>query len=342
MNIKSTEKIIMTDTEILLAALRKDAARIDTTMQEDLESLAPNVDGLLMEVLTYSLFNGGKRIRPLLVVVASRLCGRDDDEVYQLARAFEYLHAATLLHDDVIDNALTRRGMPSVNTRYGLITAILTGDFLHARSMDIVGQIGGREALSIFSAAAAGMVDGEFMQLRNAGLHNLSETDYHDTIMGKTGMLIAAACEIGVLCAGGRETERNALRAYGTELGCAFQIIDDLLDYQGEKGKTGKVLGNDLAEGKMTLPLILALHRANDQDRARLLAILDDEPTRRQAFSEVHDLIVKYEGFSITRQRAEKSISRAIKQLEIFSEDVSPKDVKIMQGLAEYILKREK
>ncbi|MDP3478383.1 MAG: polyprenyl synthetase family protein [Desulfoprunum sp.] len=332
----------MTDTKILLAAIHKDALRIDMAMRDDLAGLTPKVDGLLAEVLEYSLFNGGKRIRPLLVVIAARLCGREDAEIYQLARAFEYLHAATLLHDDVIDNADTRRGKPSVYRQYGLVSAILTGDFLHAKSMAIVGQIGGKEALALFSEAAAGMVDGEFMQLRNAGRYSLSEDDYIGAIMGKTALLIAAACEIGVLYAQGHERKRKALRAYGVQLGCAFQMIDDLLDYQGETAKTGKPVGNDLVEGKMTLPLILALHRADAQDRGRLLAILGSEAARRQAFSEVYHLIDKYNGFSATREKAEESVSIAVQQLEIFTDESAASDVTVLQGLTQYVLKREK
>ncbi len=332
----------MIDTKILLAAIGEDAARIDTAMHADLDELTPKVNGLLAEVLEYSLFNGGKRIRPLLVVIAARLCGRDDAEVYQLARAFEYLHAATLLHDDVIDNAETRRGRPSVNTQYGLVTAILTGDYLHARSMAIVGQLAGKEALALFSEAAAGMVDGEFMQLRNAGMYNLSEDDYQNTIMGKTALLIAAACEIGVLYARGREQERKALRAYGARLGCAFQMIDDLLDYQGETGKTGKPVGIDLVEGKMTLPLIMALHRADRRDRGRLLEILDNETARRQSFPEVYHLIDKYDGFSTTKKKAEDAVAAALRQLDIFTDASSAGDIMILQGLAQYVLRREK
>lgn len=332
----------MTDTKILLAAIGEDAARIDSAMHADLAELAPTVDGLLAEVLEYSLLNGGKRIRPLLVVVAARLCGRNDTEVYRLARAFEYLHAATLLHDDVIDKAVTRRGKPSVNSQYGLVAAILTGDFLHARSMAIVGQIAGKEALALFSEAASGMVDGEFMQLRNAGRHNLSEDDYQNTIMGKTALLIAAACEIGVLYARGRVEERKALRAYGSQLGCAFQMIDDLLDYQGETVKTGKPVGIDLVEGKMTLPLIMAFQRADRQDHERLLALLGNETARRQSFSEVYHLIDKYDGFSTTRQKAEDAVAAALRQLEIFTDASAAGDLMILQGLAQYVLRREK
>ncbi len=332
----------MIDAEILMEAIREEATRIDLAMRADLDGLTAKVDGLLAEVLDYSLFNGGKRIRPLLLVLATRLCGRDGIEIYELARAFEYLHAATLLHDDVIDNAATRRGRPSVYMQFGLVTAILTGDFLHARSMAIVGQIAGKEALTLFSEAAIGMVDGEFMQLRNAGLHHFSEDNYLAAIMGKTGLLIAAACEIGALFGHGRERERHALRAYGTNVGCAFQMIDDLLDYQGDAGKTGKPRGNDLAEGKMTLPLILALQRTNGQDRGSLLAIIGSESARRHSFHEVYRLIDKYDGFSSTKEKAEFAVSSALQQLEIFSAKGTEKDRGILAGLAQYVLRREK
>ena len=266
----------MADTEVLMAAIRRESNRIDAAMHADLDGLAVTMDGLLTEILRYGLFNGGKRLRPLLVVLAARLCGRSDPAVYNLARAFEYLHAATLMHDDVIDNAETRRGRPSVYKKFGLVAAILAGDFLHARSMAIVGELAGTEALSVFSEATGRIVDGEFLQMRNAADLNLLEEDYQRTILGKTGLLIAAACEVGVIWAGRGEEERKAMRDYGIHLGCAFQIIDDLLDYQGDKGKTGKAVGNDLVEGKMTLPLILAVQQADQEDRRRLQDILAD------------------------------------------------------------------
>lgn len=332
----------MTDTEILLAAIREESIRIDEAMHADLDELAVTMDGLLSEVLHYSLFNGGKRIRPLLVVLAARLCGRSDPEIYSLARAFEYLHSATLLHDDVIDNADTRRGKTSVYKKFGLVAAILAGDFLHARSMSIVGELAGKVALRVFSEATGRMVDGEFLQMRNAADHNLSEDDYQRAIIGKTGLLIAAACEVGSIWANGCKEERMALRAYGLHLGCAFQIIDDLLDYQGDRGKTGKQIGNDLVEGKMTLPLILTVQRATGRDRDRLREILGDEAKRRDAFSEVFRLIEKYNGFSRTKRKAEESATAALAQLEIFSSDVFVQEKEILRGLVRYVLQREK
>ncbi|MBB5347146.1 polyprenyl synthetase family protein [Desulfoprunum benzoelyticum] len=332
----------MSASEMVMKTISSESGRVDAAMRSDLEGLAPEVDDLLMKVLQYCLFNGGKRIRPLLVVLAARICGRRDPGIYQLARAFEYLHAATLMHDDVIDNADTRRGKPAVHIRFGIVAAILTGDFLHARSMAIVGALAGSEALSVFSEAAGKMVDGEFLQMRNAACLNLSEDDYHHAILGKTGILISAACEVGAVWAGAGSEERVALREYGICLGSAFQMIDDLLDYQGDRGKTGKQVGNDLAEGKMTLPLILTVQHADGRDRARLQEIFGDEIGRREGLEEVSGLIAKYDGFALTRSRAEQMGALALSRLDLFPDETCAEEKAVLQGLVDFVLKREK
>ncbi len=331
-----------TQTEKLLAAIAAETAAIDEAMRSDLKQLCSQVDPLLLEVLEYGLFNGGKRIRPLLVVLAARMCGYRKAEVYQLAAAFEYLHCATLFHDDVIDNAETRRGRAAVNQRFGLVSAILAGDFLHARSMKIVGEMTGREGLKIFSEATAGMVDGEFMQLRNASRLNLSEPDYYDAIMGKTGLLIAAACEIGGLFGGGGDLECLRLREYGVGLGSAFQMIDDLLDYTGDRRKTGKPVGNDLVEGKMTLPLIITMDRATANEKKQLAEILQDPIARKKQVAVVCELIERYEGFGETRRRAQQAVEDALGRLEEFGDQAVADDRAILEGLALYVLSRDK
>ncbi|MBU0960164.1 MAG: polyprenyl synthetase family protein, partial [Proteobacteria bacterium] len=172
------------DTEVnspknqLLAAIGPEVIKIEEVMRCDLQAVVGQADPLLVEILDYGIFNGGKRLRPLLAVQAARLCGLQGDNIYDLAIAFEYLHAATLFHDDVIDRADTRRGKPSVSKAFGEIAAILGGDFLHSRSMFLIGSHGGRAALEVFCRATNAMVDGEFLQLRNARNHNLSEEDY--------------------------------------------------------------------------------------------------------------------------------------------------------------------
>ena len=331
----------MTEKEYLMDVVKKEAAKIDAVMRADLARLKPEVDPLLLEVLEYGLLGGGKRVRPLLVVLAARISGCQDEQVYELAKAFEYLHAATLFHDDVIDNANTRRGRPAVNRQFGLVAAILAGDFLHARSMELVGSLAGQEGLRVFCDATAGMVDGEFMQLRNTSQTSLSEEDYHEAIMGKTGLLIAASCEIGAIYGGASTEQREALRAYGVRLGSAFQMVDDLLDYTGDQAKTGKKVGNDLAEGKMTLPLISTLTLAAAEDRQTLYDILASEELRQEKFHTVNRLIEKYDGYGVTRRKAERAVAEAVSQLEIFP-DIGDTEKGVLQALARYILSRQK
>lgn len=322
--------------------IAEDIRLIEKTMQSDISLISGKLDDLLHEVLQYGLFNGGKRFRPLLTVLAARLCGRKDRVVYRLAISFEYLHMATLFHDDVIDNAETRRGKPAVCRAFGMSAAILAGDFLHARSMSLVGELGGVEALKIFCRATSGMVDGEFLQLRNSSNFNQSEEDYFAAVSGKTVLLIAAAMEIGALIGGGKEDVRQALRSYGCNLGSAFQIIDDLLDYLGDQENTGKSVGNDLAEGKMTLPLILAMKRAKKSDRELLDSILQDAESRKGSFQEVKDIIERYDGFADASRRAEELIHNALSQLEMFTLPEQRKDRMILEGLARYVLVRKK
>ena len=328
--------------ERILGAVKKEAGKIDTFMRADLHRLTPDLDPLLVEILNYGLFNGGKRIRPLLVVVASRLCGRNDDAAYSLGVAFEYLHAATLFHDDIIDQSVTRRGQPSVYQKFGTIAAILAGDYLHALAMATVGKYAGQAGLDVFCTATSGMVDGEFMQLRNNKRHNLSELEYYEAIMGKTGLLIAAACEIGARFGGGDVEQVKALRQYGVNLGCAYQIIDDLLDYQGDPVKTGKVVGNDLAEGKMTLPLILASNRASAADKNRIMQILADDVTRAQCIAEICTLIQKYDGFAAAGKKAEDAVAAASAALAVFADKTVAFERGLLNGLARYVLTREK
>ena len=319
--------------------IAEEAVEIDRVMQADIAELGVNFDPLLSEILNYGLFGGGKRVRPLLAILSARLCGHCDAALYRLAAAFEYLHAATLFHDDVIDRAETRRGRMSINNRYGAVGAILAGDFLHARSMELIGRFGGIEALKVFSEATRGMVDGEFLQLRNVGNFDQSEEYYFSVVLGKTALLIGSSCEIGMY-GGADQAKRKALKMYGINLGCAFQIVDDLLDYQGDQQKTGKMVGNDLAEGKMTLPLILAMQRAKSTDKHRLLAILQQEHERQEHLPEVTSLIEKYYGFSDARKKAEESITAALSQLNVFDEHRDTPSFQALEGLSHYVLSR--
>ncbi len=331
----------MTDSATFLSLIEEDIHAIEKAMVADVASCKDTLDPLLLEILNYGLFSGGKRLRPLLAVVSSRLCRGGGGDVYNLAMSFEYLHLATLFHDDVIDQADLRRGRPSVSKAFGLEAAILTGDFLHARSMAMIGRYGGTEALEVFCNATEKMVDGEFLQLRNSENYNMSEEDYFAAIQGKTAVLIAATTEIGAIHGGADKNEQVALREYGSNLGYGFQIIDDLLDYQGDQSKTGKVVGNDLAERKMTLPLILTMRAADPHDSSILLDILSNPEKSKNSFDTVYNLIEKYNGFEMARQKAVSCINEALKQLEIFPQE-KKKDKYILTALAQYVLNRDK
>ncbi len=323
--------------------LQKSAARVEQELERDLVRLAESHEQRLLEVLRYSLVDCGKRVRPFLVMLAAALCGEEKDAC-PLAIALEYLHGASLLHDDIIDNSQMRRGKPAVHRKFGITEAILAGDFLLAHAMEIVAYYTGRRGLASFNRAARGMVDGEFWQLRNATNIDLSEANYKEAVMRKTGLLIASACEIGGLWGGAKEEELAALRCYGEGLGFAFQIVDDLLDYTGDPVKMGKVVGNDLQEGKVTLPFILAIHHADTVERGRLRALLQDRElrTKKDSLQEVVQLIHKNNGFLVASNRAETAVKEGIAALEVFTAPAAQQARKLLAGLGDFVLKREK
>ena len=318
------------------------ATRIETVMRADLEATLADCDPLLVEVLHYTLFNGGKRIRPLLTVLCSRCCGRDDSDLYLLATAFEYLHVATLVHDDVIDRAQQRRGQATVNTRYGIAAAILAGDWLHARSMHLIGRLAGSEGLEVFCQATASMVNGEFAQLRLIGDLDAKEQNYFAVIRQKTGNLIASTCAIGALFAGAKPVHQNALASYGANIGAAFQVIDDLLDFQGDTGTIGKKTGNDFVEGKVTLPLLHALSRANASDRQAIATLLQGDRSQPEAYARLYALIDQLDGFNTAARAAQQLIDTALETLAIFSATQEQEQVALLKELASYILARKK
>ena len=330
------------DTALLISVIKKVAARVEKTMQADLDQALAGNDPLLAEVLQYALLSGGKRVRPMLAVVCASLCGRDDEDLYRLAAAFEYLHVATLIHDDVIDHAHHRRGVEAVVKKYGLAAAILTGDWLHARSMHLIGSLTGRQGLDIFCSATTAMVDGEFLQLRHVADTAVTEDEYFAVILRKTARLISSTCEISALFGGGSKEQIAALSLYGKKIGIAFQIIDDLLDYLGDAKATGKEIGNDFVEGKLTLPLIHALNRAGEKDKYTLLKCIQGDREQVVACRTAKKLMKDLASFEFSRQRAELEVEQGLAALSLFDRKQHAESLAVLEGLAGYILSRDK
>lgn len=318
------------------------ASLVEAAMRKDLGEALAGCDPLLSDILDHALFSGGKRIRPLLTVLCSRCCGRDDDTLYLLAAAFEYLHVATLVHDDVIDHAPKRRGKVTVVARFGMAAAILAGDWLHARSMALIGQLTGAKGLDIFCRATAAMVNGEFEQLRYVADTSTSEAQYFAVIRQKTGNLIASTCAIGALYAGADAERMAALGAYGDRIGAAFQVIDDLLDFQGQTETTGKATGNDFIEGKLTLPVLQALARADEAERQEITALFAADRTSPEAYSALCAFIERHQGFATAAQSARELIEQALTALAPCATIGAAAEISLLKELAGYILSRNK
>lgn len=311
-------------------------------MKSDLDRRLTASDPLLREVLDYALFGGGKRVRPFLCVQAARCCGRDDDDLYLLAAALEYLHTATLMHDDVVDHAPLRRGRETAAQRFSVEDAVLAGDWLHARSLYLVGRLTGAAGLDVFCSATEGMVNGEFLQKRLAGDLATGEADYYEVIRRKTGNLISSSCALGALYAGADAARVAALTRFGEGLGLAFQIVDDLLDYTGS-AETGKLAGNDFQEGKVTLPLIRALAAADAATRAEMAALMSGDRESPEARAAVTALIERQGGFASAAQAAREHVAAALRELEIFAPIPAAKEPAALLGeLAGYILVRKR
>ncbi|PID72509.1 MAG: polyprenyl synthetase [Desulfobulbus propionicus] len=316
--------------------------QVESAIRADLEQTLRGCDSLLQEIINYAVFSGGKRIRPFLVTLCSRLCGRDDIELYRLASGFEYLHVASLIHDDIIDNAQTRRGRKSLVAKYSTTAAILAGDWLLSRSMYIIGELCGHQGLAVFCRATEGMVDGEFLQLRCVADPGTTEEQYFQIIRCKTGNLISSTCTIGAIYAGASEKQQEALYQYGDNIGAAFQVIDDLLDYQGDAQQTGKAVGNDFIEGKLTLPLIHTLAQAHGSDKQRIGELINGDRTQTDAYEQLYHLMEKYDGFTSARTTATQLVQQAEQALEIFSSSPDQESLSALHAVAQYILHRNR
>ena len=278
---------------------------------------------MIPEVANHLIASGGKRLRPILTLACADLCGygagnREADGAVKLAAAVEFMHTATLLHDDVVDESDMRRGRVAARIKWGNEASVLVGDFLLGQAFRMMVEVGSLRALDILSAAATVIAEGEVMQLTAAKNIETSEDEYLAVIRGKTAELFAAACEVGPVLAGRSEAEQAACRAYGMNLGIAFQLIDDVLDYGGTSAALGKNVGDDFREGKITLPIVLALRRGSDEERAFWRRTLEREELAEGDLQQALTILHRHRALDDTIARARHYGDQARAALDSF------------------------
>ena len=287
--------------ERMAAALAEDLSAVGALIRARMASRhAPRIP----EVTAHLVEAGGKRLRPMLTLAAARMCGYEGDHHQKLAATVEFIHTATLLHDDVVDESAQRRGRPTANLLWDNKSSVLVGDYLFARSFQLMVETGSLRVLDILANAAATIAEGEVLQLTAA--QNLATTEdiYIQVVRGKTAALFSAATEVGGVVAGAPEEHVKALHTYGDSLGIAFQIVDDLLDYGGDAGATGKNVGDDFRERKLTLPVIRAVAQADADERAFWQRTIEKGDQREGDLEQALALMARHGTMDSTRQTA--------------------------------------
>ena len=261
---------------------------------------------LIPQLASHLIAAGGKRLRPVLTLASAKMCGyADGNRHIALAACVEFIHTATLLHDDVVDESGLRRGLASANAVFGNKASVLVGDFLFSRSFELMVEDGSLDVLRILSHASSVIAEGEVLQLITSNDTETSETAYLDVIRAKTAQLFAAACRIGAVVAERPRVEEEALETYGMNLGIAFQLIDDVLDFSAEQAKLGKTVGDDFREGKITLPIILAFRRGDNEERAFWRRTLESLEQTENDLTRALDLMTKHNALTDTVSRAQ-------------------------------------
>lgn len=303
-------------------------AAVNQSIYAHLNSDVPLVE----KIGEYIIQSGGKRLRPLIALLGAHALGYQGEKHILLAALIEYMHTSTLLHDDVVDESTLRRGRPTANTQWGNQASVLVGDFLYSRSFEMMVKVGSMRVMEILSAATCVIAEGEVLQLLNIGNADLDEAAYMQVIHGKTAMLFEAAAQSAAVLAQATQEQEEALQLYGRKVGMAFQVIDDLLDYQGEAATMGKNVGDDLAEGKPTLPLIYALSVATEEEQALIRTALSEDGL--QYLPQIMAIIERTGALAYTRQTAERLADEAIAVLKVLPASVYKTQLEAIAHLA--------
>lgn len=311
--------------------LEHDLSRVNAVIERAVQSEV----ALIAQIGQYIINAGGKRLRPIITILAGKVFHYDNEKLYSLAAMVEFIHTSTLLHDDVVDESQLRRGKATANNLFGNAAAVLVGDFLYTRAFQLMVDSGSLKILDIMAEATNIIAEGEVMQLMNIGNIDITETQYLQVIQYKTAKLFEAAAQVGAVLAGATESQEQALKNYGMHVGTAFQIIDDMLDYSGTTEQIGKNVGDDLAEGKPTLPLIYLMQQGNAQAANDVRYALKHGD--RSFFNQIHQHIMQSNALSYCAQEATKAVEQAIVSLK----DLPQNDVtQAMRDLAKSSIAR--
>ena len=308
--------------------------KVENLIQEKLKSEV----NLIQKMSNHHLRSGGKRLRALLTLESAKLTGyKEDKRDINLAACVELIHSATLLHDDVIDESELRRGVKTTNSVWGNQSSILVGDYLLSRCFEMMVEDGDLEVLKLLSSTSSKIAQGEVLQLQHKGEADLLEETYIDIINLKTASLFSAATKTGACLSGSNEKEKKALESYGRNLGLAFQIADDALDFYAKEKLFGKEIGKDFFEGKVTLPMIIIFQKGNKEEKNFLNEIMKKEKRTEQDFNNTLALINKYKAVEATFKKAEYFVNVSYDALAIFPDN---EDKKILQNLTSFSLNR--
>jgi octaprenyl-diphosphate synthase len=323
-------------TSSLEGALEPMRDALEKVVEEFRKNLRSDVP-IISAIGEHLLFSGGKRFRPILLLLSANLCGYKGDRHICMASLVEFIHTATLLHDDVVDKAELRRGHVSANSKWGNEASVLVGDFLFAKSFSIAVDNGNWEVFRTLSRAITLMAEGELEELIRTDDLSLTEEAYLSIITRKTASLISAATQIGAILANVSEGKERALADFGLDVGIAFQLMDDNLDYTSKKEEFGKEIGIDLQRGKITLPMIHTLLHCSPEERGFIQTAVDLDPLTKEAFFQVVEIIERYNGINYTWEKARQFVKRAKSHLALFPDS---KEREVLYLLADYVINR--
>ena len=321
--LKKKESTFEHEVNELTALCKEDLVSVNTIILDKLDSNVP----LVQEVAKYLILSGGKRLRPLLTVSSYHLIENNslikENSINHigLAAAVEFIHTATLLHDDVIDESKQRRGKPTANEKWKNKTSVLVGDFLFSRAFQLMTKYGNNETLKILADTSVTISEGEVLELANDKNLEINEDLYFDVVNAKTASLFSAACQVGAISADASSGEINALKSFGTNFGMSFQLIDDAIDYSSNKSVLGKNIGDDFKEGKITLPIILAYGRSDEKEKIFWKKTVSELNQESGDFEKALEIINKYQCIEDTITRAKHFSNVAIDSIDIFKKN---------------------